>query len=474
LLEDVLRTLRAPALRYADIRVTTTSEQHVRVRNGEVDTLASTIDRAAGVRVLAGNGWGFAATSDVSEAAIRAAAKRALDVAAASHIASTQPVVLSDVDAYVESWASRYAVDPWSIALDRKIDLLRSATEPMRSDARIHQVSGELAAYRQEKTFASTAGSFIEQTTTEVGGGLEALAIDDGEFQRRTYPNPFGGDVQAGGWEVIEALDLPGNAARVRDEALALLAAPKAPAGRHDLVVGSSQLALQVHESCGHPTELDRALGLEISLAGGSFLQPEMLGTFRYGSELVNIVADATVPGAIGSFAFDDDGVPAQRFHLIEKGMFVGYLTGRDTAPAIGRRSNGTVRAETAARIPIIRMTNINLEPGSTPLEALIGDTRRGIFVDTNKSWSIDDVRLNFQFGCEVAYEIENGRLGRMLKNPVYTGVTPEFWRSCDAVGDRGTWRIWGLPNCGKGDPMQTMRVAHGAPVARFRAVEMQ
>ena len=474
LLQDVLASLRASALRYADIRVTTTSEQHVRVRNGEVDTLASTVDRAAGVRVLVGNGWGFAATSDVSEASIRAAARRALEVAAASHIATTETVVLSDVDAYVASWASEYAVDPWSIALDRKLDLLFGATEPMRSDARIHQVSGELSAYRQEKAFASTVGSFIEQTTTEVGGGIEALAIDDGEFQRRTYPNPFGGDYQAGGWEIVEALDLAGNAPRMRDEALALLAAPKAPAGRFDLIVGSSQLALQVHESCGHPTELDRAMGLEISLAGGSFLQPSMLGEFRYGSELVNIVADATVPGAIGSFAYDDDGVPAQRFHLIENGMFVGYLTGRDTAPAIGRRSNGTVRAETAARIPIIRMTNINLEPGTATLDALIADTKRGIFVDTNKSWSIDDLRLNFQFGCEVAYEIENGRLGRMLKNPVYTGTTPEFWRSCDAVGDRSTWRIWGLPNCGKGDPMQTMRVAHGAPAARFRGIEMQ
>jgi len=474
LLEDVLASLRAPALRYADIRVTTTSEQHVRVRNGEVDTLASTVDRAAGVRVLVGNGWGFAATSDVGEASIRAAARRALEVAAASHIATTETVVLSDVDAYVASWASAYAVDPWSIALDRKLDLLFGATEPMRSDARIHQVSGELFAYRQEKTFASTAGSFIEQTTTEVGAGIEALAIDGGEFQRRTYPNPFGGDHHAGGWEVVEAFDLAGNAPRVRDEALALLAAPKAPAGRFDLVVGSSQLALQVHESCGHPTELDRAMGLEISLAGGSFLQPSMLGQFRYGSELVNIVADATVPGAIGSFAYDDDGVPAQRFHLIEKGMFVGYLTGRDTAPAIGRRSNGTVRAETAARIPIIRMTNINLEPGTTTAEELIASTKRGIFVDTNKSWSIDDLRLNFQFGCEVAYEIENGRLGRMLRNPVYTGTTPEFWRSCDGVGDRASWRIWGLPNCGKGDPMQTMRVAHGAPVARFRGIEMQ
>jgi TldD protein len=473
LLDDVLASLRDPALRYADVRYTVTSEQHVRVRNGEVDTLASTVDRAVGVRVLVGNGWGFAAASDTSEGSIRAAARRALEVAAASHIATTESVVLSDVDAYVATWASAYRIDPWSIPLDRKIEHLLAATEPMRGDARIHQVSGDLSCYRQEKLFASTAGSFIGQTTTEMGGGIEALAIDAGEFQRRTYPNPFGGDYQAGGWEIIEALDLPGQAPRVRDEALALLAAPKAPAGRFDLVVGSSQLALQVHESCGHPTELDRALGLEISLAGGSFLQPAMLGTFRYGSDLVNIVADATVPGAIGSFAFDDDGVPAQRFHLVENGIFVDYLTGRDTAPVIGRRSNGTVRAESASRIPIIRMTNINLEPGSTPAEELIAGTKRGIFVDTNKSWSIDDVRLNFQFGCEIAYEIEDGRLGRMLKNPLYTGTTPEFWRSCDAVGDRASWRIWGLPNCGKGDPMQTMRVAHGAPLARFKNVEM-
>lgn len=473
LLEDALASLGGPALRYADVRFTATTEQHVRVRNGEVETLASTVDRAIGVRVLVGDGWGFAASSDTGEASLRHTAQRALDVAAASHIASAQKIVLSDVAPHVAAWSSAYAIDPWSIPMEAKIDHLLAATEPMRGDPRIHQVSGDLSCYRQEKVFASTAGSFIEQTTTEMGAGIEALAIESGELQRRTYPNPFGGDFHAAGWELIERLDLKSKALIVRDEALALLRAPKAPAGRFDLVVGSSQLALQVHESCGHPAELDRAMGLEISLAGGSFLQPEMLGSFRYGSDMVNIVADATIPGSIGSFAFDDDGVPAQRFHLIENGIFVGYLTGRDTAPAIGRASNGTVRAETAARIPIIRMTNINLEPGTAPLETIIADTRHGIFVDTNKSWSIDDLRLNFQFGCEVAYEIENGRLGRLLRNPLYGGTTPEFWRSCDAVGDRASWQIWGLPNCGKGDPMQTMRVAHGAPAARFHGVEM-
>ena len=472
-LGDVLSSLARPALRYADIRYTDTQQQHVKVRNGEVDHLSSTVDRAVGVRVLVGDGWGFAATGDTSEAAIHAAALRALEVAAASNIASTQKVTLSEVEPHVAAWSSSFVIDPWSVPIDRKIDHLLAATEPMRGDPRIHQVSGEISCYRQQKVFASTAGSFIEQSTTQMGGGVDAVAISNGDYQRRTYPNPFGGDYQAEGWEFIERIDLPGKALQVRDEALALLAAPKAPAGRFDLVVGSAQLALQVHESCGHPTELDRAMGLEISLAGGSFLQPSMLGTFRYGSDLVNIVADATVPGAIGSFGFDDDGVPAQRFHLVENGMFVGYLTGRDTAPAIGRRSNGTVRAESAARIPIIRMTNINLEPGTTPLADIIGDTKRGVYVETNKSWSIDDLRLNFQFGCEVAYEIVDGRLGQLLKNAVYTGSTPEFWRSCDAIADASSWHVWGLPNCGKGDPMQTMRVAHGAPAARFRGVEM-
>src|SRR5258706_1325066 len=316
-LEDVLASLNDPGLRYADIRWTATHEQHVRVRNGEVETLSSTIDRAIGVRVLVGDGWGFAANSDTSEESVRRTARRAVEVAAASNIASTHRVVLSDIEPHVATWASTYEIDPWSIPIEKKIEHLLASTDPMRGDDRIHQVSGDISCYRQEKIFASTIGSYIEQTTTQMGGGVEAVAIDGSEFQRRTYPNPFGGDYQAAGWEFIQRLDLPRKALDIRDEALALLTAPKTPAGRCDLIIGSAQLALQVHESCGHPTELDRAMGLEISLAGGSFLQPSMLGTFRYGSGLVNIVADATVPGSIGSLAFADDCGPAQRCHLI-------------------------------------------------------------------------------------------------------------------------------------------------------------
>ena len=472
-LERTLKEVTRRGARYADVRSSELTQEMVKVKNGGVEALSSGTDRGIGVRVLVGNGWGFAADCDESEEALERVAERALEVAAASHVASSRQVTLSDLEPEVGSWRTSFEIDPWSVSTERKIDYLLGVTEPMRGDRRIHQVSGEITSYRLHKVFASSEGSYLDQISTEMGAGIEAIAIGNGEFQRRSYPNPVGGDFAARGWEFIESLDLARNALTIRDEVLQLLDAPKAPAGRYDLVIGSSQLALQVHESCGHPTELDRALGWEISLAGGSFLQPGMLGTYRYGSPLVNMTADATVPHAIGSFAWDDEGVPAQRFFLVENGMFVNYLTGRDTAPIIGGRSNGTVRAESAMRIPIIRMTNINLEPGTTPLEELIGGVQKGIFVDTNKSWSIDDLRLNFQFSCEVAYEIENGRLGRMLKNPLYTGSTPRFWGSCDAVGDAASWKIWGLPNCGKGDPMQTMRVAHGAPAARFRKVEM-
>jgi TldD protein len=473
LVRDIIRDLESRGARYVDARLSTLSTEDVKVRNGSVETLSSGVERGIGIRVLAGNGWGFAGDSDDSEAALRRAADRALEAARASHITASRDIVLSPVDPVEGAWASRYAIDPFSIPTDRKLDHLLSATEPLRSDDRIHQVSGEISTFRLEKIFASSDGSWIEQATTEMGAGIEVIAIEGDEFQRRSFPNSAGGDFQARGWEFVEELDLIGNGPRIRDEALALLSAPKAPAGIHDLIIGSSQLALQVHESCGHPTELDRALGWEMSLAGGSFLQPEMLGRLQYGSPIVNLVADATVPGAIGSFGWDDEGVPAKRYHLVKDGVFVDYLSGRDTAPLIGRASNGNVRGETASAYPMIRMTNISLDAGTTPREELFAGVKKGIYVDTNKSWSIDDLRLNFQFSCEVAWEIENGRVGRMLKNPIYTGSTPKFWGSCDAIGDASTWRIWGLPNCGKGDPIQTMRMAHGAPVARFRGVEM-
>jgi TldD protein len=286
--------------------------------------------------------------------------------------------------------------------------------------------------------------------------------------------NTDGRNFNTGGYEVIEASGLPDKAEEVASEAVKLLTARNCPSMTTDLIIGGSQLALQIHESCGHPTELDRVLGTEASYAGTSFLTPDKLGKYRYGSEVVNIVADATTPGGLGTFGYDDEGVPAQRVYLVREGVFVGYLTDRESAAALGlEASTGAARASSWSRIPLVRMTNINLEPGDWDLEELIRDTRRGLYVDTTRSWTIDDKRLNFQFGTQIAYIIEGGELRELVKNAVYTGITPEFWGSCDAICSNKYWRVWGTPNCGKGEPEQIMYVGHGAAPARFRGVRV-
>ncbi|MEM3393626.1 MAG: TldD/PmbA family protein, partial [Candidatus Methanomethylicia archaeon] len=240
-----------------------------------------------------------------------------------------------------------------------------------------------------------------------------------------------------------------------------------------NVIIGGSQLALQIHESCGHPTELDRALGAEAAYAGTSFLTPDKLGKFRYGSEIVNLVADATAPGGLGTFGYDDEGVPAQRVYLVREGIFVNYLSDRTSAGELGLESTGAARASGWNRIPIVRMTNINLEPGDWDFEELIRETKQGIYMETNRSWSIDDKRLNFQFGTQIAYLIENGEMKELVKNAVYTGITYEFWRNCDAICNSKYWRMYGTPNCGKGQPGQMMYVGHGTAPARFKNIRV-
>jgi TldD protein len=323
------------------------------------------------------------------------------------------------------------------------------------------------------KRFASTEGARIEQRILHSGAGLSACAVGADDLQVRSYPNSFGGQYESAGYELVRRLDLPGHAAETAAMAAALLTAPVCPAGVTTIILDGSQMSLQLHESCGHPTELDRVLGHEANYAGTSFLTTDHLGTLRYGSDVVSIVTDATTPRGLGTFGFDDEGVPAQRADLVRRGRFDGYLTSRETAPLVGLASNGTMRAESWAHIPLVRMTNVNLEPGTWTLDDLIADTRDGIHMITNRSWSIDDKRYNFQFGTEVGYEIRNGKRGRLLKNCTYTGITPEFWNRCDAVCDAADWEIWGTPNCGKGQPSQTMRTAQGASSARFRDIQV-
>jgi TldD protein len=475
LAESLATLAQTPGVDYADARYLERKSESITVRNEEVAGLASRESRGYGIRVLYKGAWGFAASSVLSPQAVKETAHLALAIAKASHLTQRQPVRLDDTPPQQGTYRSPWEEDPFAVPLDEKLELLFSAVRILREDKRIQKAEATMQLFHTQKLFLSSEGADITQEIVECGGGLEATAVEGREVQRRSFPTSFGGDFAARGYEFIRALGLVENAERIREEAIALLSAAPCPEGEFDLILAGDQLALQVHESCGHPTELDRVLGTEISYAGGSFLTLDKLGKYRYGSEIVNIVADATIPESIGSFGYDDEGVPAQRNHLVQEGILVGYLTSRETAPLIGRRSGGCMRAQSWNHIPLIRMVNINLEPvpSGPTLEELIADTAHGILMQTNKSWSIDDLRLNFQFGCELAWEIKGGKKVRLLKNPVYTGITPEFWQSCDAICGEGEWKVWGLPNCGKGEPPQTMHVAHGTAPARFRKVKI-
>jgi TldD protein len=363
--------------------------------------------------------------------------------------------------------------DSFAVSLDDKVALLLRTTETMMRAPNIVSAEASIYSQREDKTFASSEGAYIEQELYETGCGIEATAVDEGEVQNRSYPNSVGRHQGTEGWEFVERYDLEGNAGRVAEEASALLRARSMEPGTTTIILDGSQVALQIHESCGHPIELDRVLGTEAAFAGTSFLTTEKLNTFRYGSDLVNMTADATIPGGLGTFGYDDEGVPAQSAPIVRDGMFCGYLTSRETAASLGQRSNGAMRADGWSRIPLIRMTNISLEPGTWTLEDMIADTEDGIYMETNRSWSIDDKRLNFQFGTEIGREIKNGKLGDLIKNATYTGITPRFWGSCDAIANRDHWVVWGTPNCGKGQPEQVAHTGHGASPARFRNVQV-
>ena len=471
----VLERARSVGADYADVRIVTSRRETVAVKNGKVDSVATGRDRGFGVRVLADGSWGFASSATVTPEEGDRVADLAVRIARASARVKDRDVVLSPLAAVEDRWRGPARIDPFEVKLEEKIDLLLDAERRMQTSPEIRVTTAGMHFYHEDKVFASTEGSYIEQSLNEAGGVITAVAARGGEVQNRSYPAQFGGDFRLAGYEWIEELDFAGQAERVAREAVELLDAEQCPSGHRDLILEGSQLALQIHESCGHPIELDRVLGTEAGLVGKSFLTPDLLGSgFRYGSDKVTITADATLGGgALGSFGYDDEGVPAQRTTIVDGGVFAGYLTSRETAPAIGQVSNGTMRAVNWDRIPLIRMTNISLEPGDWTLDEIIRDTRDGIYMDLNKSYSIDDRRYNFQFGTEVAWEVKDGAIGRMFKNPTYTGLTPEFWGSLDAVAGRDEWRVWGIPNCGKGEPMQGIRVGHGAAPARFRRVRV-
>ena len=372
------------------------------------------------------------------------------------------------------TYATPIQVDPFTISSEQKLQLLIEADKLMSGVRGIRVGQGNLVLIKERKTFANSEGAHIEQTIFEAGGGIQATAVGHDEVQRRSYPQSQGRQQGCAGWEYITRMDLPGNAERIASEAVALLTADPCPSDNlTTLIIGGSQLALQIHESCGHAIELDRVLGAEAAYADTSFLTTDRLNKFRYGSQYVNITADSLRLPGLGTFGWDDEGVPAQSTPIVKNGEFVGYLMSRETASLLGMTSNGCMRASSWNRIPLIRMTNVSLEPGTWEIEDLIADTEEGIYMEMNRSWSIDDRRYNFQFGAEIGYEIKSGKLGRTLRNCTYTGITPQFWNSCDAVCNENHWEMWGTPNCGKGQPGQIGHTGHGAAPARFRNVRV-
>jgi TldD protein len=458
---------------YVDARIVDSRGESLAVNGPAVESLEQSDSLGFGVRVLVDGAWGYSASARLDPAEIARVSTAAVDVGRASATRMTRPIELVPEPPHRATWSTEVKRDPFQVPIEEKVETLVGTTAEMIAVKGIRVARGTMDTVRYRQLFASSEDSFIEQTITQTGAGIEATAVADGEVQVRSYPGSFRGHFGASGYELVEEMQLLQNARKTAEEAVALLRADECPSELTTLVLDGHQVMLQVHESVGHPTELDRVLGMEAAFAGTSFVGIGDLGSLRYGSGAVNITADATIPGGLGSFGFDDEGVEAQRTDLIHEGVLVGFQTSRETAASVGAsRSNGTMRAEGWENFPLIRMTNINLLPGEGLLDDLLSDVRRGIFMSTNKSWSIDDKRKNFQFGCEIGWEIKDGRLGRMLKNPRYTGITPEFWGSCDAVAGPDEWKVWGTPNCGKGQPGQTMRVGHGTAPARFRNVQ--
>ncbi|MBN1503556.1 MAG: TldD/PmbA family protein [Candidatus Eisenbacteria bacterium] len=464
---------KARGAAYADVRLVETRVENLGTKNGKVGSYEASEDMGFGVRVIASGAWGFASSDDMSRESVEKTARAAVETALASSKVKEEELILAPESAHVAKWSTLCETDPFKVPLSQKLEHLFKVDEALRKVKGLTIAECSMGFVREKQLFASTEGSLIEQELVHSGAGMTATAVGGGDVQRRSFPSSEGHSA-SGGYEVIGRVKLLENAGRIAEEAVALLSADVCPSGKKDVILDGSQLCLQIHESIGHPSELDRVLGTEANYAGTSYLSLDKLGKLRLGSKYVTIVADSTLPGGLATVGFDDEGVPAQKWELVKDGLFVGYLTSRENARACGeQRSRGCMRADGWNRIPLVRMTNIGLAPGTWKLEDLIADTADGLLMETNKSWSIDQMRYNFQFSTEIAWEIKNGKKGRMLKNPNYQGISTEFWNSCDAVCDETHWWPWGIINCGKGQPGQIARMSHGSAPARFRGVNV-
>jgi len=455
---------------YADVRLVRYQRQNLGAEDQRISGIADTDDYGLGVRVLVDGAWGFSGTGNLTPEEVQRTAAEAVAIARASAGALREKVTLTPEPPRKLEFRTAYETDPFRVPIGEKTALLLKINERLRNNKSVQKAHAFMTLRRDERLYLSTDGSDMTSEAVTTAAGYQATAVGDGDAKTRAYmPPPL-----TKGYENINAEDLLSNADRVAEQAVAHLRAPDCSVGRKDLILDPQNLSLTIHESVGHATELDRALGYEESLAGRSFATPDKLRNLKYGSGAVSFVADNTLEAGLATFGFDDEGVPGQRWHIVEDGLFVGYSTGREVAGQIGlERSNGGCRADHWGSIPIVRIPNLSLMPGRDPLslDELIADTDDGIYIEGRGSFSIDQMRCNFQFGGDAFWEIKKGKIVGMLKNVTYQSMTTEFWGSCDAVCDERFWVQDGVLNCGKGDPMQIAQMTHGAAPARFRNV---
>jgi TldD protein len=477
-IEEVVKRALAAAEKagasYADIRVHRRRFESVNTREDHVVGVDSSESYGIGVRVLQGGAWGFAASSRVDPDEAARVAALAVDIARANAKVLKRPVALAPVAPHVDVWQTPLEKDPFKIPLADKAELLLSINSAAMKVPGVKFVHSWYTGIGEWKLFASSEGAFIEQSITRLWPGYEVTAVDDkrGEFVTRAHELP----PSQAGWEYVEQSPLLADARKMGEDAIEKLKAPSVEPKKAHLILAPTNLWLTIHESVGHPTELDRALGYEANLAGTSFATVDKLGKLQYAAPIVTIYADKTTPGGLATVAYDDDGVKTQRWDLVKEGRFVAYQTTREQAGWIHEKeSRGTSYAQDYRSFPFQRMPNVSLAPGAKDLGVrdLIAATDDGIYITGNGSWSIDHQRYNFQFGGQMFYEVRNGKISRALKDVAYQANSLAFWNGCDLIGGRSEWRMGGALHDGKGEPMQSNAVSHGCPPARFAGINI-
>jgi len=466
--------LKGSGATYVDARWYPYEEtNHLLMWNGNLKENASARESGLGVRVLYKGAWGFSASSDPS--VLAALFDRALDNARVASQRVTFPVRLADKEPLQARFASPCQINPFKVPLAEKVAFLKEMDEQLNQEGVLQRI-GDLTFMQKQIVFLDSEGSEVEKQITEVFAGLEVSGKDDvGTTHERKYR--LGRQGSSRGWESIDKALFGENADRIVEEMNQVLVAPQCPKEDRSVILLPGIMWLQTHETIGHPLELDRILGYELAYAGGSFVTLDDFGTLRYGSEKLTARADATVYNSPGSFGYDDDGVPCKNTVLIDKGVLVGAITGRQMVEEANARagrkifsgSGGCNRASSFYRVPIERMTNINVDAGSDgSLEDIVRNTEKGIVLDGDRSWSIGPNREQFHFANEIGWLVEEGEITQVVKNPTYKNDTVKFWNSLSAVGDESTWRLSYVDNCGKGQPNQAMQAGHGVPVCRF------